>query len=124
MEAVVDRARAHGPVLAVVFFATVWTVLAFRSPTSTYHFAPLVVGAAWPAVARVIRGVLSAGEATRASIGGLVSVALVTFDLSILNALQGPGFFGLSPEAEAMVIGTIGTVAAGLWSRWPTELRG
>lgn len=107
--------------LAVVAVATVWTVLAFRRPTSTYHFAPLVVGAAWPVVARMIRGSLTTGEAVRASVGGLVAVSLVTLDLAVLNALQGPAFFGLSSEVEAVVFGSIGAAAGGLWSRLPAR---
>jgi hypothetical protein len=120
VHAVVDRARIHAPVLTSVAISTVWTVLAIRNPTSTYHFAPLLTAAAWPVVARSTWGPRSVGEAARASVGGLVIVLFMVAELNVLDALRGPAFFGLDATGETLVFGFVGAVVGGIWSALPS----
>lgn len=73
--------------------ALVWAVLAWRTPTSTFHFAPLIVAAAWPVVARSYgerhdrpqAGMVAASAAGLAMVTGLVLLAA--------GRLEGPTFW-------------------------------
>jgi len=82
------------PVLATVVLAAVWFTLAWRSPTSTHHFAPLVVAASWGFLADV-----QSTAAARVAAAAGVAVAVVTLGgLAIADRLMGPTLWGSRPS--------------------------
>lgn len=109
---VLRRVRAHAPLLASVTITTVWTGLALRHPTLTYHFAPVLAAAAWPLVARFTRGRTSLAVGLRAATGGIVVTALAAAELHALDALRGPALIGGSATTEAL-LGALGGAAWG-----------
>lgn len=87
------------PLLGAAVPAVLWIVLAWRAPTSTHHFAPLVVALAWGFLADPRTG----REIAVASIGG-VAVALVALVvLAIGSRLQGPTLWGSTPSAPELI---------------------
>lgn len=107
-----QRALADAPPLAAVTVTTVWTGLALRHPTLTYHLAPVLAAVAWPLVARVTRGRTSVAAGLRAAGGGLLVTALATAELDTLDALRGPALVGGSATTEAL-LGALGGAAWG-----------
>lgn len=106
-----QRARAHAPLLAAVTVTTVWTGLALRHPTLTYHFAPVLAAAAWPLVARATRGRTTIAVGLRTAGGGLLVAALATAELHSLDVLRGPALIGGSATTEAL----LGAMAGAAW---------
>lgn len=78
------------------FMAVIWLALAMFNPTTTYHFAPVIVAAAWPAGCRLhaARALPARPAVTTALGGGLLALAATAL-LSTLDALAGPALFGL-----------------------------
>ena len=112
MSSLLERVRAHGPVLVSVTFSVLWLGLALRAPTTTYHLVPAVVAASWPLTARRLRGQLSLPAASRAAIGGLVVAAATTIELAGLDALRGPALVGGSATAESALVAVAGAAWA------------
>jgi len=112
MSSVLERVRAHGPVLVSVTFSVLWLGLALRAPTVTYHLVPAVVAASWPLTARRRRGRLSLPAAIRAAMGGLVVAAATTIELAGLDALRGPALVGGSATAESALVAVAGAAWA------------
>lgn len=108
------RLRAHAPVLVSVALATAWTVLAASSPATTYHLFPAAVTAAWPVMARALRGPAPWPGALRAGVGGLVVSALTALELATLDALRGPALVGGSGFGESLLAAGTGAV----WGAW------
>ena len=88
-----------------------WTGLALRHPTLTYHLAPVLAAAAWPLAARITRGRTSVAVGLRAAGGGLLVTALATAELNTLDALRGPALIGGSATTEAL----LGALAGAAW---------
>lgn len=89
--------------LASLGAGVVWWIFAARNPTSTYHFAPSVVAAAWVAV----EGTKAAGLTPRrivqlAQLGLIVAVA-ITVGLSTAGNLEGPVFWSHKDNAPVVV---------------------
>ncbi len=83
-----------GPALATAVAAAVWFVLAWRTPTSTHHFAPLVVAAGWGFLSE-----LDTPSATRRAAGAGVAVALLTLlGLGLNDRLLGPTLWEARPS--------------------------
>lgn len=82
--------------------AIAWIVLASRTPTSTFHFAPLVVGAVWV----VVDGYSEAGStphrAVNAAIVGFALAALATILLAVRGDLAGPVFWQEGPDSPVV----------------------
>lgn len=106
-----QRVRAHAPLLVAVTVTTMWTGLALRQPTITYHLAPVLAAAAWPLVARATRGRTTMAVGLRAAGGGLLVTALATAELNTLDALRGPALIGGSATTEAL----LGALAGAAW---------
>lgn len=92
-------------------FAVLWFILAWRTPTSTHHFAPFVVAAAW--------GFLNASDRRSTSwiaAGAGTGVAVfTTVALLVTDRLQGPTLFDSRPSwPELLVLSALG----GLLSAW------
>lgn len=88
--------------IAPVVAAAVWWVLAARTPTSTFHFAPLIVAAAWV----VIEGGAEAGLTPRLSLrlgaAGFGLAVLVTAALDQAGHLEGPVFWANGDDAPVV----------------------
>ena len=95
--------REHGPLVTSVGLAGSWGLLARATPGRTYHFAPVVVAAAWPAARRALAGRVDARRGLRAAVSGLGVALLVTLALAGVGALDGPALVGDSTAAESMV---------------------
>ncbi|TNC28041.1 glutaredoxin domain-containing protein [Amycolatopsis alkalitolerans] len=96
--------------LPVTVAATVaWIMLAASNPTTTYHFAPLVVAAAWPAGRRLRAArALPRAAALAATVGGVLMAVAATVVLRARGALAGPALFGLSTVSEALASAVVG----------------
>ncbi|MGH3951381.1 MAG: hypothetical protein ACRDSE_20065 [Pseudonocardiaceae bacterium] len=103
--------------------AAVWLTLAVTSPSTTYHFAPMIMAAAVP-VARRSRtgGRLAWRELAVAAAAGVVASLSVTILLVSLDALSGPTFFG-TPGAvrETLVMTGLGALIGLLIGSWRTS---
>lgn len=86
-----------------VGLALLWSVLAALNPTTTYHFAPLLV-AVWPALSE-----RHVSTSIRLASGGLLIAAITTALLSLAGFLEGPSVlpFG-EATAESLVAGVMG----------------
>lgn len=73
--------------------AVLWWVLAARTPTSTFHFAPLIVAAAWVAVEGMSEAGLTPRASVRLGIAGFVLASVVTLLLDAAGNLEGPVFW-------------------------------
>jgi hypothetical protein len=95
--------------LAVSIIAlAIWTFLAVRSPTLTYHFAPLLAAIAVPAGMRrgSAVGAIAAMRAGALSFGLVVAVSVV---FHVGDYLEGPTFFGTRPAlVEAVILAGLG----------------
>lgn len=88
------RARYAGLVAASAF-ALVWTALARREPTTTYHLAPLVVAASWGVARRwSARRRGTRREGLVAAVGGAAVAAVTLVELDVAGALRGPTIWG------------------------------
>lgn len=105
--------RFAAPAVSIVA-GLVWAGLAWRTPTSTFHFAPLIVAVAWPVVARSTGGRAEARAAVLAA-GGAVGFALaVGLLLLVADRLQGPTFWGDGGAIVEVVIAALLGGAYGL----------
>ncbi len=88
----------------------VWAALAVRSPTLTYHFAPIIAGVLWPLSLR------SAGRRTLqdSSIAGAGAALLVVSTSVVLQLgswLEGPTFWNEGPAlTESILFGVLGAM--------------
>jgi len=82
------------PTLLSIALAAVWVILAWRTPTSTHHFAPLVAAASWGFLADLSKP----ANIGRAAFGG-VAVAVIALVLLALNdRLLGPTLWHSRPS--------------------------
>jgi hypothetical protein len=80
-----------------------WLLLGLRSPTVTYHFAPLIVGIAWPYLLASLPYRLSSRQALTGAVAG-VSMAISTGVLLIVaDSLNGPTLWGDGPVMVEVV---------------------
>ena len=98
-DAVSTRLRVVAPALASIGLAVVWFALAWRTPTSTHHFAPLVVAAAWGFVADLEAG----ADARRAAVGGVTVAVATTAALGLADRLLGPTLWHSRPSWPELV---------------------
>lgn len=92
-----------------------WLILALRTPTNTFHFAPIIVAAAWPMVAR--GSVASTTRRAWSLAGAGTTFALaIGFFLWATDHLQGPALWHVGPALIEVVLfallgGAIGVIA-------------
>lgn len=100
---------------ATVLTGILWVALAIRTPTNTFHFAPIIVAAAWPLVARdsqartTRQAIATASASTALALG--IGLALWATD-----RLRGPTLWNDGPTTTEIVLfsllgGTIGLIA-------------
>lgn len=112
------------PPLGSLAAGILWVVLAWRSPTLTHHFAPLVVGLAWGFLQRFADDEVEAetrnvrASSVQAFVGGLTFAVAATLFLVVTDKLQGPGLYGSFPiPAELVLHGLLGAfIGARPWS--------
>lgn len=85
--------RRISGLIALVVVLGLWAVLAWRTPTSTFHFAPIIAAGSLPVVQRMNTTRLPLGLAARQSALGVGSTLLVGVALHISNRLEGPTFW-------------------------------
>jgi hypothetical protein len=131
----VTRHTGIGVALAALA-AIGWVVLAIRTPTNTYHFAPLVVALAAPIAARSdparsdparsdLGGPDLGGSESPWSrlvvgcVGGVVAAA-IGLSLAASGNLEGPTFWGEGGALGEVLLFSIGGAVAGgvlMWRR-------
>jgi hypothetical protein len=96
--------RIHGRGLAAALaLLAVWAVLATRNPNLTYHFAPLLAGAAWPALLRDADRVATR-DLVIAGLGGFALVSGSALLLAASGYLDGPTFWNDGPAVTEAVL--------------------
>ena len=112
----------RGLVTALIV-AVVWWILAARTPSSTFHFAPSVLAAAWVVVEASGAIGVTRATAVRLSIAGFVFAAAETLLLEAATLLEGPIFWDHGDEAPVVlehllfaalgaVVGVVGALRA------------
>ncbi len=106
-----ERLTENLPALASLAAAAVWIVLATRSPTLTYHFAPVIAAAAWPWLAHT-------GPRLPPMVGGVTIALGATAILAASDSLQGPTLWGSDGAlgesmAAALIGGVVGVILQG-----------
>lgn len=89
-----DLAVVLRPAVASIALASVWFVLAWRSPTSTHHFAPLVVAATWGFLVELA----DQAARRRAAAGGVTIAVLALVALGLSDRLSGPTLWHSRPS--------------------------
>jgi len=98
-------------VAVTVLVTAIWAVLAIRTPTSTFHFAPIVGGVAGPWIVRSTVGPRSSSQATIFALTSAVIVAAVGLGLHVADRLRGPTFWSESGAiGEVILFAAIGAV--------------
>ncbi len=118
LDGVDTAAVTSGPwwvgLLVTLAAAVGWFVLATGTPTTTYHFAPAVVVAAWPVRRRLRAGRALRGPAAGTATAGGALVALVTTGLlAAVGALAGPTLFGIPTASTETLAAILVGAAAG-----------
>ncbi len=82
------------PLISSLALGALWFILAWRSPSSTHHFAPLVIAGAWGFISE-----LGDRRATITAAFAGVAVALVALmALAVADRLGGPTLWGARPS--------------------------
>lgn len=89
---------------------TLWSVLALATPARTYHFAPVLAAATWPATVRALHGRARWFPGLRAAASGLLIAVVATLALDGLGVLAGPSLAGSSALVESAVGAVLGAV--------------
>ncbi len=85
-----------------VVAGAIWLVAALRTPTNTYHFAPIIVAAAWPFLARGEAARTTRQALTTATASTSVALGIAAF-LWMTDRLRGPTLW----ESDAAAFETI-----------------
>ena len=108
------------PALLSIAFAAVWIVLAWRTPTSTHHFAPLVAAASWGFLTDLDK----VANTRRAAMGGVAVAVVALVVLALNDRLLGPTLWHSRPSWPELlgfsVLGGVITVIRGARSRTRT----
>lgn len=109
------------PVIAALGFALLWLLLATRTPTTTYHLAPLVVAAAGPVTRRLLTGTpLSRRAAATLGAVSLLIAAAATAVAQWRGLFAGPDVTG----GDGALAETVVVVAVGAGLGWWLARRG
>jgi len=99
----VDELKRSLGLLVALGAALAWAVLAARTPSNTYHFAPMVVAAGWV----VFDGYRGAGITHRRALSlallGFAIAVVATIILELKGDLDGPVFWEHGDDAPVLV---------------------
>ncbi len=95
--------RRYIGLLWAVAAAIAWLVLAARTPTSTFHFAPMVVAAIWVVYDGYSEAGVTPHRAVNDAVVGLAVAALATLYLEIRGDLLGPVFWESGPDSPVLL---------------------
>lgn len=101
-------------IIAAVVAASGWIALALRTPSNTYHFAPVIVALALPVASRSAPGE-QLDRWTKVfigSAGGLVA-ALIGLGLAWTGNLEGPSLWDESGALTEVLVFSLGGVLVG-----------
>jgi hypothetical protein len=90
----------------------IWVGLAVRSPSLTYHFAPLIAGVLWPLSLRS-DGRRSTRDAWTAGAAAAALVSVTSIGLHLVDKLEGPTFWNEGPPLTEAVIFAVIAAAFG-----------
>lgn len=105
--------KNFGDPAASAIAALLWIVLAWRSPTSTYHFAPLVVTLAWPWTSRSEGGTRTTANVWVPIIGGTILSLMAGGVLLVAGRLEGPTLWSESGQSAQVVLEILLVTAIG-----------
>jgi len=94
--------RFTGLAWAVAAAAT-WVVLAVRTPTSTFHFAPMVVAGLWVIYDGYSVAGLTQHRAVNEALVGFGVAAAATLLLEAMGNLTGPVFWHEGPDSPVVL---------------------
>ena len=97
-----DLKRLTGLFVALAA-AVIWALLAARTPTNTYHFAPMVVAGAWVAIDGSIGAGLTQRRIVNTSLGGWCVAVATAVVLEVKGDLDGPTFWDSSDTAPVLL---------------------
>ncbi|MFQ5556035.1 MAG: hypothetical protein ACE5GB_00740 [Acidimicrobiales bacterium] len=110
--------RFAGPIVAVGA-ALAWVALAWRTPTSTFHFAPTVVAAGWGWVERWSTEQRRPGlDGWSRGIGGVGLAVLATLVLWAGDGLRGPTFWHARGGADVAFEHVVFALLGGSIGAW------
>lgn len=96
---------------SAIAVSLIWVVLAWRTPTSTFHFAPIIAGAVGPYAAKSTAGSLPRGRGLQVAAASLAAVTSAIVLLAVADRLQGPTFWSEDGAwIEAAIFALIGAV--------------
>lgn len=100
--------------------AVLWAVLASGTPTNTYHFAPMVVAAAWVAVDGSIGAGLTQRRVVNTALAGFGVAVVAALILAAKGDLDGPTFWETRGTgavlAEHVVFAALGAALGGVYA--------
>lgn len=99
-------------ILASVAAAMLWAVLAWRTPTSTHHFAPLVVAGVWGYIARHSEShQTTPADRVLMGVGGAALALGTQLVLTVADKLDGPALIEAVPvPTELALMSLLGAV--------------
>lgn len=110
------KAPRWPPLAAAIGFALLWVLLAVRTPTTTYHLAPMLVTAAAPVARRwLVHTPVRSGSAVALAVTGLAIALVTTAALAGQGMLAGPDITGGDGAVmETVLLAVLGAVL-GWW---------
>lgn len=107
--------RLWQPIAAALGVTVLWVLLAVRTPTATYHLAPLLVAAAMPVVRRwVTDAPVRPRSAVALAATGLAIALATTVGLAWQGMLAGPDVAGGDHAAgESALLAVLGAALGG-----------
>jgi hypothetical protein len=111
---------------ASLLTSVLWLALAWRSPSSTFHFAPLIVAGVGPYTAKAIAG---RQQVTTALLISAVSLAVVIGAIAVMtigDRMQGPSFWSEDgAPLEAVLFAAAGAaIGIAMLARRPVAVAG
>ncbi len=95
--------RRYLGLLWAVLAAVAWAILAHRTPTSTFHFAPMVVAGVWVIYDGYSEAGVTQRRAVNEALAGFVVALVATITLELLDDLSGPVFWQSGPDSPVVL---------------------
>ena len=106
--------RKLAGLFAALAAAVAWAFLASRTPTNTFHFAPMVVAGIWVGLDGSMGAGLTQRRIVNTALGGFALAVVTAAILEVKGDLDGPTFWDESDSApvlaEHVVFAALGAV--------------